>query len=325
MKDRSPIFVVCSILFAFLGSCIFAETVPAVGTDAVWSPGMTAIQTIHQQCDNSSNFSDCFVGYLQKSGASLQVINFVKMTDNTGYLRDFRKVGPVDVAYVNFPFRANENQGCYLVNGTPSPIDVDNLQALPQSELDKNPAYQQLAKQYPNISLWPGDRSGTDYPAIGDLPAGGKSFVFRYIFRDLCHACAVIGSVSFAFDFDPTDKLQGIHLSSIQAKGDTGQQFSDPSKPIQIAAGQQFSIVLDSNRTTGYQWQLSKPLNAAILQKVDNIYESPQTNLTGAGGKDLWTFKAVAAGKTSVQFQYVRPWEKNVAPVKTSTFEITVQ
>ena len=286
---------------------------------------MTTMQMIHQQCDSSTDFSACFVSFLQKSGATPQAIQFVKMTDSMGYLRDFRHVGPVDVAYVNFPFRANENQGCYLVNGSPSPIDVDNLQALPQSELNSNPAYQQLAKQYPNISLWPGDRNGMNYPAVESLPNGGKRFIVNYIFRDQCHACAVIGSGSFGFEFDTSGKLQGIHLVRVQAKGETGAKFSDPTQPIQVSTGQPFTIVLDSNRTTGYQWQLAKPLDASMLQQVDNVYEAPQTNLAGAGGKELWTFKAVGKGKTTIDFHYVRPWEKNTPRATSTSFEIVIE
>lgn len=326
IKRSNRIAVFLSILVTS-GTVTFlsAQAAQPVGREAIWSPGMTTMQMIHQQCDGSRDFSACFVSVLQKSGATPQAIQFVNMTDNTGYLRDFRHVGPVDVAYVNFPFRANENQGCYLVNGIPSPIDVDNLQALPQSELNSNTAYQQLAKQYPNISLWPGDRNGMNYPTVESLPNGGKRFIVNYIFRDQCHACAVIGSGSFGYEFDTSGKLQGIHLVRVQAKGETGAKFSDPSQPIQVTTGQPFTIVLDSNRTTGYQWQLAKPLDASILQQVDNVYEAPQTNLAGAGGKELWTFKAVGKGKTTIDFQYVRPWEKNTPGTTSTSFEIVVE
>jgi inhibitor of cysteine peptidase len=280
---------------------------------------------VHQQCDKASDFQACFLDSMQKAGASAAAIAFAKSTgDNMGYLRDFRKVGPVDVAYVGFPFRANENNGCYLINGTPSPIDIDNQQALPQSELDANPAYQALKKQYPNISLWPGDRFSTSYPTVSDIAGSGKSFAFLYIFRDMCHACAIIGSASFAFNFDPNGKLQGVHLTSVQAKGDTGQLYGDPSKPIHATAGQIFSIELASNPSTGYSWQLGKPLNTAVLQLVNNIFDQAQTNMIGAGGKEIWTFKAVGKGSATVDLNYTRPWEKNTPAAKTSSFQVMV-
>jgi predicted secreted protein len=302
-----------------------AQTAQHIGPEAIWTPATDAFETIHKQCDSSSDFSACFFSYLQKSGASPQAIQFVKMTDQMGYLSNFRKVGPVDVAYVTFPFRANENQGCYLVNGNPSMIDVDNLQALPQSELDNNPAYQQLAKQYPNISLWLGDRYTANNPLMESLPGGGKRFIVNYVLRDQCHACATVGYTSFGFEFDLNGKLQGIHLSSIQAAGDTGAKFTDPTQPIQINSGQLFTIVLDSNRTTGYQWQLANPVDPSILQKVNNIYKAPETNQAGAAGKEVWTFKAVGKGKTTVEFHYVRPWEKTTPRATSTSFEVVVE
>jgi predicted secreted protein len=318
-------FTIGFVSLLFLGQLLIADAGAPVGPDAVWNPGKNGIEMIHQQCDKASDFHACFLDSLKKSGASAAAIDFAKMTgDEMGYLREFRKVGPVDVAYVDFPFRANENEGCYLVNGNPSPIDIDNQQALPQSELDANPAYQALKKQYPNISLWPGDRFTTSYPAVSDIPVGGKSFIFPFIFRDMCHACAIIGSAGFAFDFDPSGKFQGTHLSSIQAKGNTGQMYGDPSKPIHASVGQTFSIELTSNPSTGYGWQIGKSLNAVVLQLVGNIYDEAQSTKIGAGGKEIWTFKAVGKGTATIEMTYGRPWEKNTPAAKTSSFQITV-
>jgi predicted secreted protein len=287
-----------------------AQTPMKVGPEAIWTPAANEIDTIHKQCDSSSDFSSCFISYLQKSGASPQAIQFIQMNGQMGYMSQFKKVGPVDIAYVTFPFRANENLGCYL--------------ALPQAELNQNSTYQQLAKQYPNISIWPGDRTGTNYPAVEDLQSGGKQFVVNYIFRDMCHACAIIGSGSFAFQFDSTGKLLGIHLVSAEPKGTTGQQFSDPTQPVQVNSGQQFTIVLDSNRTTGYQWQLAHPVDEKILKQVSNSYEAPSNAMPGAGGKEFWIFQAVGKGKTTIDFEYVRPWEKTTPRATSTSFQVEV-
>src|SRR5262245_58225241 len=133
----------CFVILLLLAQLPSANAAAPVGPNAVWNPGQSGIEMIHQQCDKASDFNACFLDALKKSGASSSAIDFVNTTGcQMAYLRDFRKVGPVDVAYISFPFRANENNGIYLVNGDPSPIDVDNQQALPQGELDENPAYQ---------------------------------------------------------------------------------------------------------------------------------------------------------------------------------------
>jgi predicted secreted protein len=82
--------------------------------------------------------------------------------------------------------------------------------------------------------------------------------------------------------------------------------FSEENK-ITVNVGDKFKIGLKSNPTTGYQWQLAEPLNN--IELVSSKYIPPNTNLVGAGGKEIWLFKAIKAGKTYISFKYVRPWE----------------
>lgn len=93
---------------------------------------------------------------------------------------------------------------------------------------------------------------------------------------------------------------------------------AEDAKPIAAVTGQEFKVTLASNPTTGYSWALAKPLDGKLLALVTNIYERPETRLVGAGGNEVWTFKAVAAGKADIAFKYIRPWETNVPPVRTT-------
>lgn len=94
------------------------------------------------------------------------------------------------------------------------------------------------------------------------------------------------------------------------------------AEQIEVPVGKTFSVTLDSNPTTGYRWQLAKPLDEAILKVVGSEYKKPATKLVGAGGKEVWVFKAVAKGQASIQMRYVRPWEKDVGPAKEATFTV---
>lgn len=191
----------------------------AICPDAVWSPGMSIMQNIIKTCSSLSGkqFGECFANGMQKSGASPQAVSFTNKIDNTGYMRDFRRTGQVSIAYVNFPFRANENQGAYLVNGTPSLIDIDNQKLLAQGEMEKNPVYVGLAKKYSEILIFPGARSGTNYPAVEKLPRGGQRFIVDYNLRNECHACVQVGTAKFAFNFDAAGKFLGTRLVSVTA------------------------------------------------------------------------------------------------------------
>jgi inhibitor of cysteine peptidase len=92
-----------------------------------------------------------------------------------------------------------------------------------------------------------------------------------------------------------------------------------------VTAGQTFNVTLASNPTTGYSWALAKPLDAKLLTLVTNIYQRPETRLVGAGGQEVWTFKADGGeGRTDIALKYVRPWETNIPPVQTTNFVVVI-
>jgi inhibitor of cysteine peptidase len=101
--------------------------------------------------------------------------------------------------------------------------------------------------------------------------------------------------------------------------------YTDPEKTIQCSVDEEFSIVLDSNPTTGYQWQLARPTDEKTLNLIDKKYKAPKPQLAGAGGQEVWSFKALSAGKTTIVFEYRRPWEKEKGPVKSMSFIINIQ
>jgi hypothetical protein len=143
-------------------------------------------------------------------------------------MRAFKDTGRVDIAFVLYPFAANENQHCLLVNGTPNLIDVDDYQLLPKDDLPKNPQYAALLQKYPNIAVFPSDRAGTKFIAAKKLPDGGERFVVPYVLVDSCHACARVGSLQLAFDFDSAGKFLGAIVASVKPLPPPPSQPSNP-------------------------------------------------------------------------------------------------
>jgi predicted secreted protein len=117
-----------------------------------------------------------------------------------------------------------------------------------------------------------------------------------------------------------------VTASTGEMTSDSGSisEFSDPAELITLVPGQKFFLVLESNRTTGYRWELSTPKKSPAVRFVENTYSEPQTTRVGAGGKEVWTFEALFPGKTEITLNYVRRWEKKTPPVKTVTFHIHV-
>ncbi|HHT9131176.1 MAG TPA: protease inhibitor I42 family protein [Candidatus Tripitaka californicus] len=102
------------------------------------------------------------------------------------------------------------------------------------------------------------------------------------------------------------------------------REYGEPDNAIEVKAGKDFIITLESNRTTGYGWQLARPLDGAVLELVGSEYTPGESKLIGSGGREIWTFRAVGAGKTPIAFKYIRPWEKDVPPAREASFTVAV-
>jgi inhibitor of cysteine peptidase len=101
--------------------------------------------------------------------------------------------------------------------------------------------------------------------------------------------------------------------------------YSDPAKPIEARTLSEFSIILESNPTTGFGWDISKPLDEKTVCFVSSEYVAAETGLAGSGGREIWTFRAIAPGKTAISFKYFRPWEKDVPPSKELVFNVSIR
>ena len=94
---------------------------------------------------------------------------------------------------------------------------------------------------------------------------------------------------------------------------------------MEAQVGQSFTVMLEANKTTGYEWQFAKPLDKRMVKLISTEYLTDKTGLIGAGGKQVWVFEALKAGKAYIYFKYVRPWEKDVPPVKEEYFLIFIK
>lgn len=101
--------------------------------------------------------------------------------------------------------------------------------------------------------------------------------------------------------------------------------YKDSSKPIEIEVEQEFDIELKSNATTGYRWQLARPLERGIVKLVKSEYKAPENPALGEGGEEVWTFQGIGRGRTLISLKYVRFWEKSKPPVKNERFQVLVR
>ena len=99
---------------------------------------------------------------------------------------------------------------------------------------------------------------------------------------------------------------------------------TDPSQLIVVSPSQTFDIVLPSNPSTGYCWNLVRELDANLLQLVEQTYIAEQPVIPGSGGVDVLTFSAIVTGETTIELGYYPP-SGDAQPQETVTFSIRVE
>ena len=183
---------------------------------SVWQIPATFPATVHKACDSAPppSFAECFINQMSKAGASPAAVAFTRMLfkqsgGDVGVMSGYNKVGPVDVAFVVYPLRANTNNGILFVNGTPKIVNAEDLKLLDQATMQQSPQFQNTLAQFPKMTIWPGDRDGTTWPNSSQNSEGGVSFTLGYPLLNGCHACERAGTAEFNWKFGPAGKFLG--------------------------------------------------------------------------------------------------------------------
>ena len=114
----------------------------------------------------------------------------------------------------------------------------------------------------------------------------------------------------------------------VTASAEEFSKETNISKQVEVKAGYTFTITLDSNATTGFQWnEQAQIADTKVLTQRAHQYVAPATNnsstpVAGMSGIEEWTFIASQTGTTTATFSYDRPWEGGEKSVRT--FELTV-
>lgn len=100
--------------------------------------------------------------------------------------------------------------------------------------------------------------------------------------------------------------------------------FQDPGVPIEVQPGDEFSIALASNPSTGFRWKMTLPEGAQPVIFLGSQHVVEDTVMPGVPGTEVFKFKAAAEGEVQAAFVYERPWETITAPTR-KIFTILVE
>jgi len=111
----------------------------------------------------------------------------------------------------------------------------------------------------------------------------------------------------------------------IQFKKPVAQNVSEEQNGTQVTLqeGDLLFVSLTSNPSTGFSWGITDVNGSVLFQVAEATYIAPEPTdppTEGASGKELFRFKALNSGTTSLKMVYKQPWSPDVA----QTFELAV-
>jgi inhibitor of cysteine peptidase len=83
-------------------------------------------------------------------------------------------------------------------------------------------------------------------------------------------------------------------------------RVDDPTQVTRVRVGEQLAIALAGNPTTGYTWQVEA--ESDCLELLGQEFERGGQGV-GAGGQEVFTFRAVGKGEAEIACTYRRPWD----------------
>ena len=84
--------------------------------------------------------------------------------------------------------------------------------------------------------------------------------------------------------------------------------YDNPAEPVRVRAGSEFTLVVKSNPSTGYEWVLMDSASLGPVQFVSKDYsDSRDASDPRASGVEHWRFRAATAGSGVVTLVYKSP------------------
>ena len=204
-----------AVLITLTGTAI-SQQPGKFGPSSVWQPSQSFLAAAHKACDNKAQgrrYADCFIDQMAGAGAPADAVSFARAAQNqlhdVAIMTSFSHVGPVDIAWVVYPIHSPSNFGLLLVNGQPSIVNAEDLQALDQEAMQQSFQFQDVKNQFPKVGLFTGDRDGQTWPNSQSGPNGGVQFTLGYALRNGCYTCAKAGAALFNWNFDASGKFTG--------------------------------------------------------------------------------------------------------------------
>ena len=96
--------------------------------------------------------------------------------------------------------------------------------------------------------------------------------------------------------------------------------MSNKEENITVKRGQKFTIILDSNPTSGFKW--IPKFEGSIINLVSHDFQSSTAKCIGGSGKEIFTFLAISSGSDKLKMLCKRSWEEQFVAEKVFVINV---
>ena len=118
---------------------------------------------------------------------------------------------------------------------------------------------------------------------------------------------------------------------SVAASCDDFMKNQHISKEVKVPVDGSLTVTLCSNPTTGFEWLESAQISdQTVLRQTGHKFVGPEAKgdeppAPGTAGQEVWTFKALKEGTSTISMEYSRPWEGGEKGEWTFVLTVTVK
>jgi predicted secreted protein len=119
-----------------------------------------------------------------------------------------------------------------------------------------------------------------------------------------------------------------VKASEMSASCDQFSAQTSITQTAEMAVGDQVTVTLCSNPTTGFSWQEPEISDAAAVSLASKSFGAPvagESPAVGAAGTDYITLKGTAKGTSTVVLRYSQPWVGGTSGEWTYTLTVTAK
>ena len=113
---------------------------------------------------------------------------------------------------------------------------------------------------------------------------------------------------------DTNQKTEVSSKGSIEIQCAEFAEYQHITAEIEAVVSDDFTITLCSNASTGFQWSEQADIsNQDLIDQISHGFQGPpeedQPPPPGAAGNEIWAFRALNEGNSSISLEYSQDWE----------------